>query len=325
MRGLADTRASMTFRCFRRKTAATSAPAAASPSEARRAPPRRRSVTPNNAETVTTNGPRCGRIRPTTRRIAAASATDAPPNFQTCRGVVRAAFTKKHPQETKTPEVAPGGFAGSRSLSPTSARPPGLRSSSASTRMTSGRPWSAEFESRSSSSWEQHRVRREPRQAPGPIMTRKGGSAAADEAREAQADLAFRAAQRDADLLRWAGRTAGFVQLLEGPDLDLGVDRVAAGAVSDRDRDERFVHRSSIPRSTWRTCSRTFSSRRLPHRAVLPWGTGRRNDDEPVRGQEDEHDLRALAKRHPPDLLPGKEPGLGPAPRHGRGRGGCSP
>ena len=62
----------------RRSTAASGSPATE-----RRAPSSSRSVTPASAETTTTSGPRCAWISETALRTAAASASDAPPNFQT--------------------------------------------------------------------------------------------------------------------------------------------------------------------------------------------------------------------------------------------------
>ncbi len=64
---------------WRRRTEAASG----SPATERRAPSRRRSVTPARAETTTTSGPRWARTSATAWRTAAASASDAPPNFQT--------------------------------------------------------------------------------------------------------------------------------------------------------------------------------------------------------------------------------------------------
>ena len=84
-----DTRAWARSRCRRRNVAATCEAAAGSPATERRAPSRSWSVTPARAEATITSGPGWASMSRTAWRTAAASASEAPPNFQTCRGSAR--------------------------------------------------------------------------------------------------------------------------------------------------------------------------------------------------------------------------------------------
>ena len=80
---------------WRRRSSAAIRPGAfVRPAAAWRAPSRSRSVTPANADATTTSGPECAATSATALRMAFASASDAPPNFQTCS--VR--FTSANPR-----------------------------------------------------------------------------------------------------------------------------------------------------------------------------------------------------------------------------------
>ena len=87
--GAGSRQASMTARCRRSSAAATCAPASASPSADRRAPSSSRSVTPASADATSTRRPWCPATSAAARRRPAASASEAPPNFQTdaCDGL----------------------------------------------------------------------------------------------------------------------------------------------------------------------------------------------------------------------------------------------
>src|SRR6185295_831919 len=114
---------------------------------------------------------------------------------------------------------------------------------------------------------------------------RRSGPALALEAREAEADLAFRSDDRDPHEPR-GGRVAACVeQLFEGCRGPLGLaSPLPVRHRHRRDRALALIHSPRIPASTLTTCCRIFSSRSLRTAPYSSGGTGRRKEPEPPRG-----------------------------------------
>src|SRR5262249_18822135 len=125
--------------------------------------------------------------------------------------------------------------------------------------------------------------------APGAGAAPPGPSAAADEAREAQLDVSVGPLEDDPHDLGGRGVPARRIQLLEGADLDLGIDGVAAAALGhghDGHGHPRHSprHRPRIPPSQTTSRERLFSSSTFRAAPYSSRGTGSRKEPERPRG-----------------------------------------